>query len=84
MPQDATQVELILYYSPDCSQCNKVLHFLRGNKTTVSLKNITSDMQPREELLHIGGKIQVPCLFIDGTPLYDAQDIIEWLLQHRN
>jgi glutathione S-transferase len=82
MSQDAAQAELILYYSPNCSSCNKVLHFLNDRKITVSLKNITLDTQSKEELLHIGGKVQVPCLFIDGTPLYDSQDIIDWLIQH--
>lgn len=27
----------------------------------------------------IGGKTQVPCLVIDGKPLYESLDIIEWL-----
>ncbi|NBO24697.1 MAG: glutaredoxin, partial [Chlamydiae bacterium] len=45
----------------------------------VSLKNISSDPIAKEELFHIGGKVQVPCLFIDGTPLYESQYIIDWL-----
>ena len=26
-----------------------------------------------------GGKEQIPCLFIDGQPLYESQDIVKWL-----
>jgi len=43
------------------------------------MKNITEDPKAKEELLHLGGKVQVPCLFIDGTPLYESDDIIDYL-----
>ena len=29
-----------------------------------------------------GGKRQVPCLFIDGKPLYESSDIIAWFEQN--
>lgn len=29
-----------------------------------------------------GGKHQVPCLFIDGKPLYESSDIIAWFEQN--
>ena len=35
-----------------------------------------------EQLVSIGGKRQVPCLFIDGKPLYESLDIIKWLEEH--
>ena len=35
-----------------------------------------------EKLLSVGGKMQVPCLFIDGEPLYESMDIIKWLEEH--
>ena len=33
-------------------------------------------------LIEHGGKEQVPCLFIDGKPLYESLDIIAWLEEH--
>lgn len=30
----------------------------------------------------MGGKRQVPCLFIDGKPLYESSDIIAWFEQN--
>ena len=33
----------------------------------------------RERLIRDGGKLQVPCLFIDGKPLYESDDIVAWL-----
>jgi len=71
--------ELILYYNPNCPFCKKVLRYLQDHPHNVSLKNISSDPIAKEELFHIGGKVQVPCLFIDGTPLYESQYIIDWL-----
>lgn len=32
-----------------------------------------------EELRTRGGKYQVPCLFVDGVPLYESEDILEFL-----
>ena len=30
----------------------------------------------------VGGKVQVPCLFIDGEPMYESADIGAWLVEH--
>jgi glutaredoxin len=30
-------------------------------------------------LVTVGGMDQYPCLFIDGKPLYESDDIIAWL-----
>lgn len=83
MSSTDTQPELILYYSPTCPFCKKVLKYLSKRENQISLKNVMIDPIAKEELHHIGGKIQVPCLFIDGTPLYESQDIIDWLIEHK-
>ena len=70
---------LILYYKPTCSFSQKVLKFLEENDIELPLKNIDKDPKAKEELLHLGGKAQIPCLFIDGKALYESNDIIEWL-----
>lgn len=80
--KNTTQPELILYYSPSCPFCKKVLKYLAEKNPPISLKNVSIDPIAKEELYHIGGKVQVPCLFIDGTPLYESQDIIDWLKDH--
>jgi len=43
------------------------------------LKNINDDLDFKKELVDVGGKTQVPCLFIDGVPLYESDDIIQWI-----
>ncbi len=73
--------ELILYYFPQCPYCRKVLNFIEKNNLNnrFILKNIREDSAAREELIKVGGKEQVPCLFINGSPLYESADIIQWI-----
>lgn len=80
-PEDHPQ--LILYYRPSCPFCIKVLNHLDTIQKSVSLKNLNDDPKAIEELIHLGGKKQVPCLFIDGIPLYESQDIMDWLEEHK-
>ena len=75
---------LVLYYKPTCPFCQKVLNFLEENNLDVPLKNVDEDHKAREELLHLGGKTQVPCLFIDGKPLFESGDIIDWLKEKKD
>ncbi|MCB1071842.1 MAG: glutathione S-transferase N-terminal domain-containing protein [Chlamydiales bacterium] len=75
---------LVLYYNPHCPYCQKVLDFLKSMGKEIPLKNVENDAKAKEELLHLGGKTQVPCLFIDGKPLYESADIIDWLEQKKD
>lgn len=74
---DATRYEL--FYMPSCPFCQKVLRFMEGRGIELPLRNITAEPAAREELARVGGKVQVPCLFIDGAPLYESDDIIAYL-----
>lgn len=71
---------LILYYYPTCPYCRKVTRFIdKHNLNQIELKNISQDQEAEKELIKNGGKKQVPCLFIDDAPLYESNDIINWL-----
>ena len=72
--------ELELYYFPACPFCKKVLKFINRNNLDeqVVLRNIHEDPDAKRELKVIGGKEQVPCLFINKQPLYESNDIIKW------
>ena len=71
--------ELELFMKPTCPYCLKVMNFMSENNITIPLRDIVADESAAETLIAIGGKRQVPCLFIDGKPLYESGDIIEWL-----
>jgi len=70
--------ELNLYYLENCPFCIKVLDYLENKNFDIELTEINEVDMAREFLKKNGGKIQVPCLFIDGDPLYESDDIIEW------
>ena len=75
--------ELLLYFKPTCSFCRNVLDFIEKHSLSVPLKDITATADARDELEHLGGKAQVPCLFIDGKALYESDEIIAWLEKHK-
>ena len=67
-----------LYYKKACPYCQKVLKYLEGHGITLDMRDTT---QPgiQNDLVRIGGKKQVPCLVVDGRPLYESDDIIAYL-----
>ncbi|WP_425538391.1 glutaredoxin family protein [Microaceticoccus formicicus] len=71
--------KLELYIKPTCPYCMKVVRFLEKNNLDIPLLNIDEDNKYRETLESVGGKVQVPCLFVDGKPMYESSDIISYL-----
>ena len=71
--------ELTLYYFPSCPYCRLVLDCLGRLDLEIPMRDIRSEPGARDRLLEIGGKGQVPCLVIDGKPLYESGDIVHWL-----
>ena len=74
--------ELMLYYFPSCPYCCLVLDCLDRLDLEISMRDIQSEPGARDELSEIGGKGQVPCLVIDGKPLYESGDVVRWLEAH--
>lgn len=73
--------KLELYMSYSCPFSLKVINFIKKNniKDKVEIKETDMDKRNKETLEEVGGKYQIPCLFIDGKPLYESDDIIEYL-----
>lgn len=73
---------LELYYKPTCPYCQKVLSWMKDHDVdNVTLFDTATDSEAADRLVKVGGKRQVPCLFIDGEPLYESSDIIAYLAQ---
>lgn len=68
-----------LFYRPTCPFCQKVLSYMREHDIDLPLRDISCDPGARDELVSVGGKSQVPCLFINGEPMYESGDIIAYL-----
>ncbi|MCH9622071.1 MAG: hypothetical protein S4CHLAM20_15060 [Chlamydiia bacterium] len=76
-----TQQDLTLYISNSCPYCTKVVNYMENNGITITTKDVSEEFN-KEYLIEHGGKGQVPCLFIDGKPLYESSDIIAWLKEN--
>lgn len=76
-------MKLELYYKETCPFCQKVLNYMMDNCQIkdVELVNI-KEGKNNEDLIKRGGKDQVPCLFIDGKPLYESDDIIKYFKEN--
>ena len=76
-------MKLELYKKKTCPFCQRVLSYLEtSGRTDVTFADIIEVPGAEERLIEIGGKRQVPCLVIDGEPLYESLDIIQWLKEH--
>ncbi|MDI9591187.1 MAG: glutathione S-transferase N-terminal domain-containing protein [Acidobacteriota bacterium] len=72
--------KLELYYYPECPFCQRVLRAIDAHGYEgIELRNIHADAEADATLVRVGGKRQVPCLFVDGSPMYESLDIIAWL-----
>ncbi|MDO4437205.1 MAG: glutaredoxin [Coriobacteriaceae bacterium] len=71
--------KLELFIRRTCPFCVKVLNYLDRRGIEIPLRDISIDPEAEATLISVGGKRQVPCLFIDGSPLYESGDIIAWL-----
>ena len=75
-------MELVLYKFDSCPFCKKVQRFLGEHQIEVPVRDVLFDKEAKADLLRIGGKTQVPCLIIEGQPLYESNDIIDWFKTH--
>lgn len=69
---------MVLYAKPGCPFCNKVIGFMQANDIEMDILNSTEPAN-REKLLEMNGTTQVPCLVIDGKPMLESADIIDYL-----
>ena len=71
-----------LYFKPDCPFCLKVLNYFRDNDIikypSYNIEDATSGNENQDKLIEAGGKVQVPCMVIDGKAMYESDDIIAY------
>lgn len=70
---------LVLYKKDSCPFCVKVMSYVAASGLDVEMRDVAHDAEAMRELVEVGGKRQVPCLFIDGRPLYESGDIVAYL-----
>ncbi len=79
--EDPLPPELLLYKYDACPYCRRVQRRIAELGITVPIHDTRTDPAASGELYRQTGRTQVPCLFIDGEPLFESADIIEWLEQ---
>ena len=79
--KDGREVDLELFKFDTCPFCVRVLRTVKALKLDgkVKLRDTVKETGANDELIKRGGDVQVPCLFIDGEPMYESADIIAWL-----
>ena len=69
---------MYLYVKPGCPYCMKVDRFLDEAGIEIEHRSVAEGTNA-EDLRTLGGKVQSPCLVIDGAPMYESDDIIAYL-----
>jgi glutaredoxin len=72
-------LDLELFKRDNCPFCQRVFRTVRRLGVPVRLRDIRTDAEAEKTLVEVGGKRQVPCLFVDSKPLYESADIIRFL-----
>lgn len=76
--------KLDLYYYDECPYCQIVLRAIKDARLEahVQLKNTMDDPANREFHKRTTGRTTVPCLYVDGVPMFESRDIAAWLTDY--
>lgn len=78
--KDGREVELELFKFDACPFCVRVYQKIRELRIEgITYRDTAREPEANEELVRRGGMRQVPCLFVDGEPMYESLDINAWL-----
>lgn len=81
-PDPAVPHTLVLYQFAACPYCQRVLRRLPDLGLEVQLRDTARDRAAAADLRAATGGSQVPCLFIDGVPMLESADILDFLEAH--
>ncbi len=75
-------MSLILYHFDSCYFCARVRNVVSELGVEIEMRDIMENPAFRDELMSLAGKTQVPCLAIDGKPMHESDDIIDYLKEN--
>ena len=59
-----------------------ILNYFKENDIirfpSYNIEDVTSGYENQDKLIEVGGKVQVPCMVIDGKAMYESDDIIAY------
>ena len=74
--------KLELYKFDSCPFCVRVMDHISSLGVKVEMKDIMTDSQNLARLQQDTGRRTVPCLYIDGKPMFESADIMNWLSEN--
>ncbi len=74
--------KLELYKYDACPYCHRVQRHIKKLGLDVEMHDTRRVPEAQEALYALTGRTQVPCLVIDGVPMLESRDIINWLDAH--
>ena len=75
--------ELVLYAFQACPYCQRVFRAADDLGLRIPVRDTRRDPEASRALRALTGGTQVPCLVIDGQPLLESADIVQWLRQYK-
>lgn len=75
--------KLELYYFDSCPYCKIVMSAIKRLNLKVDYKNIHQDQNNLQKLIKDTGRKTVPCLYIDGKPMHESAEIVEWMEENQ-
>lgn len=73
---------LDFYYFDSCPYCQIVLSVIKSLNIKVNYKDICKDSNALNKLVSDTGRRTVPCMYINGKPMFESRDIANWLKQN--
>ena len=77
-------MKLELIHKWQCPYSARVRDFIdeQGLKDQIDYTEINEVEGAKDKLAELTGKSQVPCLVVDGKPMLESGDIVQWLQQN--
>jgi glutaredoxin len=71
--------KLDFYYFEACPYCQRVISVIEKHKIQVNWMDIHKDSANTKKLQSDTGRTTVPCMYIDGKPMFESLDIMKWI-----
>lgn len=73
--RDGDSQHLALYKFDGCPYCQRVYRTIDSRAVNIEYRDVRTNADWRRDLIERTGRSQVPCLLIDGEPLFESADI---------